>query len=55
MQGGGDIHVSESNIVTNASSSIAAIGFEINAGIISLTITPVSGGIAVRYFRTALK
>ena len=55
MQGGGDIHVSESNIVTNASSSIAAIGFEINAGIISLTITPVSGEIAVRYFRTALK
>ena len=55
MQGGGDIHVSESNIVTNSSSSIAAVGFEINSCIISLTITPVSGEIAVRYVRTALK
>jgi len=55
MQGGGDIHVSESNIVTNASSSLASIGFEVNSGIISLTVTPVTGEITVRYFRTALK
>lgn len=55
MQGTSDIYVSESNIVTNADSPIAVIAFESSAGIINLTVTPVSGEVKVRYFRTALK
>ena len=55
LRGDSDIHVSESNIVTNANSSIATTAFESTGGIINLTVTPVSGEITVRYFRTALK
>lgn len=55
MQGGTDIYVSESNIVTNADAPIATTAFEASAGIINLTVTPVSGEVTVRYFRTALK
>jgi hypothetical protein len=55
LRGASDIYVSESNIVTNANSSIATTAFESANGIISLTVTPVSGEVTVRYFRTALK
>ena len=55
LRGSSDIYVSESNIVTNASSSIATTAFESTGGIINLTVTPVSGEVTVRYFRTALK
>jgi len=55
LRGSSDIYVSESNIVTNANSSIATTAFESANGIISLTVTPVSGEVTVRYFRTALK
>jgi len=55
LQGGSDIYVSESNIVTNADLPIATTAFEAVAGIINLTVTPVSGEVTVRYFRTALK
>ena len=55
MQGGSNIYVSESNIVTNADSPFATTAFESSAGIINLTVTPVSGEVTVRYFRTALK
>ena len=55
LRGTSDIYVSESNIVTNANSSIATTAFESSGGIISLTVTPVSGEVTVRYFRTALK
>lgn len=55
LKGGSDIYVSESNIVTNADSPIATTAFEASAGIINLTVTPVSGEVTVRYFRTALK
>jgi hypothetical protein len=55
LKGSSDIYVSESNIVTNANSSIATTAFESANGIISLTVTPVSGEVTVRYFRTALK
>ena len=55
LRGSSDIYVSESNIVTNANSSIATAAFESANGIISLTVTPVSGEVTVRYFRTALK
>jgi hypothetical protein len=55
LRGSSDIYVSESNIVTNANSSIATTAFESAGGIINLTVTPVSGEVTVRYFRTALK
>lgn len=55
VRGSSDIYVSESNIVTNASSSLATTEFESVGGIINLTVTPTSGEITVRYFRTALK
>lgn len=55
LRGQSDIYVSESNIVTNADSPIATTAFEAASGIINLTVTPVSGEVTVRYFRTALK
>jgi len=54
-QSGSDILVSESNIISNTSSSMFSYTFEENSGIISLRVTPVSGEIAVRFVRTALK
>jgi hypothetical protein len=54
-QDGTDILVSETNIVSNTNSSLFTYTFEENSGIISLRITPVSGEIAVRFVRTALK
>lgn len=55
LRGSSDIYVSESNIVTNAESPISTTAFESVNGIINLTVTPVSGEVTVRYFRTALK
>jgi hypothetical protein len=55
LRGSSDIYVSESNIVTNANTAIATTAFESVNGIINLTVTPVSGEVTVRYFRTALK
>lgn len=52
---GTNIMVSESNIISNTNNSIFSYTFEENSGIISLRVTPVSGSIAVRYVRTALK
>jgi hypothetical protein len=52
---GTDIMVSESNIMSNTNNSLFTHTFEENSGIISLRITPVSGEIAVRFVRTALK
>lgn len=55
LQSGTDILVSESNIVSNATNSLATTSFETSSGIINLTVTPSSGEVTVRYFRTALK
>jgi hypothetical protein len=55
LNDGTDIQVSESNIVSNSNSSLATVTFEENNGIINLCVTPVSGSITVRYYRTALK
>jgi hypothetical protein len=54
-QSGSDMLVSESNIISNTNNSLFTYTFEENSGIISLRITPVSGEIAVRFVRTALK
>ena len=55
LQGSTDLYISESNIVTNADSPIATTAFESAAGIINLTVTPITGEVTVRFFRTALK
>jgi hypothetical protein len=55
LNDGTDVHISESDIVSNTESSLATVTFEESGGIISLCVTPVSGSIKVRYFRTALK
>lgn len=52
---GSDIMVSESNMISNTNNNLFSYTFEENSGIISLKITPVSGEIAVRFVRTALK
>jgi hypothetical protein len=52
---GTDILVSESNMISNTNNNLFSYTFEENSGIISLRITPVSGEIAVRFTRTALK
>jgi hypothetical protein len=54
-QDGSDMMVSESNIISNTINSIFTYTFEENSGIISLRVAPVSGEIAVRFVRTALK
>ena len=54
-QDGSDVLVSESNIISNTNNSLFTYTFEENSGIISLRVTPVSGEIAVRFIRTAIK
>ena len=55
LNDGSDINMSEFNIVSNTQNSLATITFEENSGIINLCVTPVSGTITARYYRTALK
>ena len=55
LNDGTDINVSESNIISNTSNSLANITFEVNSGIISLCVTPTSSAVTARYVRTALK
>lgn len=52
---GTNIMVSESNIISNTNNNLFTYTFEENSDIISLRVTPVSGEIAVRFVRTALK
>lgn len=52
---GSDILVSESEIVSTTNNSLFTYTFEENSGIISLRVTPVSGSISVRFYRTAIK
>ena len=52
---GTNIMVSESNIISNTNTSLFTYTFEENSGIISLRVTPVSGSISVRYYRTSIK
>jgi 2-oxoglutarate dehydrogenase complex dehydrogenase (E1) component-like enzyme len=55
LHDGTDIFVTTSNVISNTESSLATVGFEENTGIISLTVTPISGSVTARYYRTALK
>lgn len=55
LNDGTNINVSEFDIVSNTQNSLATVTFEENSGIINLCVTPVSGTITARYYRTALK
>ena len=55
LNDGTNVYMSESNIISNTSDTLGNITFEENNGIISLCVTPISGSIRVRYFKTALK
>lgn len=55
LNDGTNINVSESNIISNTSSSLATYTFEENSGIIGLNISPVTTAVTARFYRTALK
>jgi hypothetical protein len=55
LNDGTDINVSESNIISNTSNNLASVTFELNAGIISLCVTPTTSAVTARFVRTALK
>lgn len=42
-------------VSSNTENTLGTVTFEENSGIINLCVTPVSGTITVRYYRTALK
>lgn len=52
-----EANVSEANIITNRDDLInpANFDFTYNGSIINLVVTPVSGSVSVRFYRTALK
>jgi len=52
---GSDIMLSETNIVSSTDSNLFSYTFEENSGFISFRVTPFSGSISVRYYRTAIK
>ena len=54
---GESAYVSETNIVTNYTGNydLATLSFDYNGSIINLSITPVSGHVGIRFYRTSLK
>jgi len=50
-----DVHVQEVQVSSNTLNELATTEFEENSGIISLSVTPISGSVTARYYRTALK
>jgi hypothetical protein len=52
---GTDLHVNRYEISSNTNTSLYTMQLEENSGIISLSVTPASGSITARYYRTALK
>lgn len=54
---GASAYVTETNIVTNYTGDydLATLSFDYNGSIINLSITPISGSVSVRFYRTALK
>lgn len=55
VQDGTNVHVSESDIVSNTDINLFTYTFEENQGIISLIVAPVSNEITARFIRTAIK
>jgi hypothetical protein len=52
---GTDLHVNRYEVSSNTNNSLYTLQLEENSGIISLSVTPTSGSITARYYRTALK
>jgi len=52
---GTDLHVNRYEISSNTNTSLYTVQLEENSGTISLSVTPTSGSITARYYRTALK
>jgi hypothetical protein len=50
-----NLYVQEVEVSSNTTNELATHVLEENAGIISLSVTPISGSVSVRYYRTALK
>jgi hypothetical protein len=55
VQDGNDVLVSETNMLSDTNISLFNYTFEETSGIINLRVTPVSGSISVKYYRTAIK
>ena len=55
LNDGTNINVSQSNIISNTSSTLANVTFEEISGIIGLCVTPTSTAVTARYIRTAIK
>ena len=55
VQDGNDVLVSETNMLSDTNTSLFNYTFEETSGIINLRVTPVSGSISVKYYRTAIK
>jgi hypothetical protein len=52
---GTNINVNRYEVSSNTSTALYTLDLEENSGIISLKVTPISGSITARYYRTALK
>lgn len=52
---GDSFHINEYEISSNTSNQLATVTLEENSGIINLCVTPVSGTVNVRFYRTALR
>ena len=52
---GTNLSVNRYEISSNTNTALYTLQLEENAGIISLKVTPISGSITARYYRTALK
>lgn len=52
---GDSFHVNEYEVSSNTTNQLATVTLERNSGIIDLCVTPASGTITVRFYRTALK
>lgn len=50
-----DFHVQHYEVSSNTNTALASITLEENSGIINLCVTPVTGVITARFYRTALK
>lgn len=50
-----NLHVVETEVSSNTEENLANYILEENSGIINLSVTPTSGSVSVRYYRTALK
>ena len=55
LQDGSQVYVTESDVISTTDTDYFDYEFVENSGIISLLVTPTSGEISVRFYRTAIK